>query len=267
MLKICVCLPNDGEMSTETTAMINGLLVSPLECVCEVIKGSCIEENRNHLVIGKNITLTHRVDSSPEPGFSHFLMIDGDVSIEDAPTVIQEMISIDEPIVGIGYPMRGAPSRYCAQIVPEGANDLFSAASVASNVPVSTERGLIPVTWAGGGLKCVQRHVYESLEYPWYRKEWIDRKDAGGRTTHRAQTPEDVGFCMYAAENGIDTQLMVGYPTTHPTKEPEKPDNRAKVIAELNAHELGTLEDLHNLEHSVHYYTKTLREMIKRGIR
>jgi len=246
--------------------MINGLLLSDLGCHLDTTIGSCIAENRNRLVYGKSRKLTHDVNSTPEPGYSHFLFIDHDVSVKEAPKIVQAMIDENEPIIGLGYPMRGDPKRYCASLWPEGLCGPFQAASEASNVPVGTERGVLPVTWAGAGFLLVQREVFEALPYPWFRHSWLEQQD--GDTVLSAQSPEDVGFCLHASQvGGFGTKLMVGCEVEHPTIDKKERKVPAGVLAELDAHTLKTLKELHNLEHSVHYYTSTIKEMLKRGIR
>jgi len=62
-------------------------------------------------------------------------------------------------------------------------------------------KGIQEVAWTGAGLIMIKREVVESLLFPWFRHKWM-RTD-----TEAWQTPEDVGFCLYAREHGYKIYL------------------------------------------------------------
>jgi len=60
--------------------------------------------------------------------------------------------------------------------------------------PIRTT-GQKKVDWAGMGFACIEKKVFEKLEFPWFRHQMV--KFGNGQR----EVGEDVGFCMLAAEH------------------------------------------------------------------
>ena len=171
------CCP---EMLATKEALKAAGLVRPewLTCVGPEVRG-----NRN--------AITRAVLKMPVP-WDALLWIDGDTSCDVR--VVEKMIAADKPILGAGCKMRGRP-------------EVFAARRGNRHVP-SVFRGLMGVDWAGAGLMLVKREVYENLKAPWWRNLFLDADPWD-------QSPEDVGFCLYAKEHGYSTWLLGGDGVTH----------------------------------------------------
>lgn len=77
---------------------------------------------------------------------------------------------------------------------------------------------VMEVDYTGMGWMLVKKGVFEKLEYPWFRPEWVnyERSDASGnKITVNEFTMEDVAFCMRAREKGfkilVDTNVVIGH--------------------------------------------------------
>lgn len=80
--------------------------------------------------------------------------------------------------------------------------------------PVETimKRELFPVNYTGFGFMLIKKGVFESMEYPWFRPEFVQIGNA------KDFTMEDVSFCRIANKLGykilIDPQVIVGHEKT-----------------------------------------------------
>jgi len=173
MLKILT--PYYEKFSVETDANIQELLNSDIECVAESKQGTLICDLRNEL-ISKSKKKKQVVS-----GFDYVLFIDTDIYSKDIVGDVKRMMSYDLPIVGGGYKQQGS-NQLCA-------------VKYNKYLQIGT-KGLRDVDWVGAGFLLIKNEVFNNLEYPWFRYEWVEKGDK------RWQTPEDVGFCFYARENG-----------------------------------------------------------------
>ena len=77
---------------------------------------------------------------------------------------------------------------------------------------------VMEVDYTGMGWTLVKKGVFEKLEYPWFRPEWVSYEcsdPSGNKFEINEFTMEDVVFCMRAKEKGfkllVDTNVVVGH--------------------------------------------------------
>lgn len=66
------------------------------------------------------------------------------------------------------------------------------------------------VDYTGFGWILIKKGVFESLQYPWFRPEWVDFKNG-----IKEFTSEDVGFCKNIKEKGykiyVNPKVIIGH--------------------------------------------------------
>lgn len=132
-------------------------------------------------------------------GWDALLWIDGDTSC--ALGVVEGMLAADKEIIGAGYPVRGDPRRMDAV--------------VGGVYPRADYRGLTEADWVGGGLLLTSRAALEQIPKPWFRNRMMGE--------YWDQTPEDIGFCQHAREQGLEVWLLGIDGVTHHDMGGEEP--------------------------------------------
>lgn len=224
-MKIKICTPQYSGISPETSAGISQC-VKELGCDFKTEMGTCIYQSRNILVAGKRTSL---VRPELEPDYTHYLMWDADIVAGQEH--VKKLLANDKAIVSAAYINSGSEEFYCAGGYEE-TNGFKN-----NRIPTSTT-GLASVRWVGMGFCLIKREVFELLEAPWFRHEWIEYDDCG--TKHRAQTGEDIGFCMEAEKRFdifCDCDCRVGHlakaPQAQTCGEIKKQERTAVDIMEL----------------------------------
>jgi GT2 family glycosyltransferase len=74
---------------------------------------------------------------------------------------------------------------------------------------IKDKKEQFPVAYTGFGFMLIKKGVFENMEYPWFRPEYVQ---IGNATDF---TMEDVGFCLNARKKGykifIDPTVIVGH--------------------------------------------------------
>lgn len=192
MIEICVPLPNNGEMSLETEATINTLLI---------MHGDVFD---THGPIHDALLCNSRNRLLARTKHDEVLFVDGDVSSDRPYDDVMALVNAhhDALVVAGGYSMRGNQSRYSATVLRDNRETYLT----------NNEHGVWECRWVGMGFTYLNlrelRKILPANE-PWFRHEWITTED--GR---RVQTSEDIGFAMFLRAHGVavyanlDTHLI-----------------------------------------------------------
>ena len=181
-----ICVPTMEMVDTDFTLSLVGLVALTRDYVREVTfrKRQVTHRSRNWLV--------RHMRSLPDPKITHILWLDDD-HVFPADTLIR-LLAHDKDIVGCMHRQRRPPYR-------------FVGALLDSTVNPCTTGGLHRAAMLGGGLLLVKRHVYETLESPWYR-ETSDPARAGTDSNDPdnvdGDISEDVYFCRTAQKAGFE---------------------------------------------------------------
>lgn len=198
---IVICIPYYDIIDKRTLACVEELLASDIDCTVRKgrdgnigFRGTYIGDQRNLLI--HNMT-SSRVDQKLPENETHYLFLDSSNVL--SVSQVKKLVSHDLDIVSAAYHPRGNLDYYCAGKAQYGGGILQK-----EYLPITT-KGLIEVDIVGAGALLVKKNVFEELEYPWFRYEWVRFEKDGVR--YQAQTGEDVGFCLHAKRNGFDVHV------------------------------------------------------------
>jgi len=183
MSKIIVTTPvyrSEAMICPETTATVHALRDAGMCATPEwfIQPGPLVFQNRNKAI--RHALMV--------PGWTHLLTLDADVSLPEAVADVELMISRGRSIVCGSYTMRW-----------EDGPEVICAARLGVGHVKPGAAGLHAVDWAGAGCMLITRPTLEDLGPLWFQH--ITLPDGSD------QTPEDVGFCQHARENGYQIWL------------------------------------------------------------
>ena len=191
MLKIRVGIPSyDGKVTAPTQATINKLSTNK-EYNFEVMK-----------VSGTFCSLARDISSLPVPSqgggkikqvmpYDYYLAMDSDTAFDI--DNVKRLLAADKDIVGGAYAYRsGFPDNIVA-----GMFDSVPGESPKEKNFKFWEHGLRECDWCGAGCMLIKKHVFETLDFPYWRNRIVVKGDMANQTT------EDIGFCMAAKEAGF----------------------------------------------------------------
>jgi hypothetical protein len=179
--KLCVAIPNYGEIKAETVYCIFlALIKTVMETGCGL-----------HLIMPSwGMCDEARRDCSQEAldvGASHLMFIDSDMVFPD--NGILRLASLNKRIIGANYNRRTLPLTSTVKL----SNREGQLIEVPGDqIPKQPFKCYAVAT----GFMLIQVDVFKELSRPWFYYEYLEGKD----TT----TGEDVGFCKKAREKGID---------------------------------------------------------------
>lgn len=161
------------------------------------VKGSVVAFVRNHLV---NEGVSTKRSQRLVQACDGYLFIDSDIgfTLDDVLTLIEAK----KPITALPY------ETYNDSGVYQVGEWEHVAGNIKYKYPVETE-GWKRVAWVGGGMHLVMKHVYEKMEYPWYRHSLVQLGD------NQEQTSEDLGFCIEAKKAGFNIWCNFDKPVKH----------------------------------------------------
>jgi len=111
-----------------------------------------------------------------------------------------KLIEANKPIIFGPYPGHVKPELYqCGTWTTPGIYD--------RRFPVNTT-GLKTVDWASTGFVCIEKGVFEKLEFPWFRHQMVEVGEG------QREVGEDIGFCMLASEHykiWVDFDIKLGH--------------------------------------------------------
>ena len=140
--------------------------------------------------------------------YDYIMWIDSDMFF--SPKQFEELMDMDKDIASGIYKMQdqvgyATVEKYNNQEFIENSKFTFLNDEILSEKP-----DIFPVEYTGFGWMLIKKGVIESMEYPWFRPEWMnfgnDIKDF---------TSEDVGFCINAIKKGykiyVNQKIRVGH--------------------------------------------------------
>lgn len=188
-LKICIGIPCTGTVRAETLLSLIGILsATPHLIYVDIAEGCYIEQNRTKLVL-----------TAQRENCDKLFFLDSDMKVE--PQVINKLLALDKPIVGVAYNNRSPEISY------ENGQRIVG---IYSNVKMSDENGkliavdpkhipAVPFRAAAVPTGCmlVDMPTILKMPRPWFDLTWHEdgTLDLG----------EDVFFCRKAEEYGIET--------------------------------------------------------------
>jgi len=202
-MRIKVCLPFYSEFEFAKPGLQELLNCKEHQFVVEPRQGVLAGRLRNSLIADKVSSDKHQL---PVKGFDAFLTIDSDIGF--TLKHVLKLISHDKDIVGCPYLEHGSDSDYvCGTFTyPLGVID---------SKYDTIQRNLGKVDWMGSGMMLIKSHVFEKMEYPWYRHYMITK---GG---FNEETGEDIGFCLQALKANFRVWCDFDNPVQHKPRSKE----------------------------------------------
>ena len=140
--------------------------------------------------------------------YDYIMWIDSDMFF--SPKQFEELMDMDKDIASGIYKMQDQVSyatveKYNNQEFIENSKFTFLNDEILSEKP-----DIFPVEYTGFGWMLIKKGVIESMEYPWFRPEWMDFGN-----DIKDFTSEDVGFCINAIKKGykiyVNQKIRVGH--------------------------------------------------------
>ncbi len=164
----------------------------------KLLQGTYIWELRNSLI---NDDRSYQLKQNVSDIADAFLDLDSDMS----PTLddILSMIEKKKDVICLPYLIHRSPNVYQCGTFKEGIPGFVEKRFDSS------ETGLKKIPWSGNGCRLTMAHVYNAMEYPWYRHPMVkvngSQKEAG----------EDIGFSMGVTKSGYDIWCDFDRPVKH----------------------------------------------------
>ena len=183
MYKIKVCLPFYKDYETAWSGLNELEACTEHEFVIREIHGTDIGRTRNAL---PNDGISQEKHQKIQGGFTHILDVDSDIGFTLDDVLV--MLKHDKDIVGLPY------LRQADKTNTEYECHRFTKGLVGNIDSYYTihDKGLQEVPSQGNGMRLSKVHVYEKMEYPWYRQRLISNG------TIQDLCAVDIGFSLGA---------------------------------------------------------------------
>ncbi len=159
--------------------------------------------NSRNIMIHNN-TSSRRWQKLPEE-IEGYLFLDSGNTLTKEQFETMKRHNVD--IVSAAYHPRDNSTHWCA------GYSKFESGLITKEYLPSTTAGLTEVDIVGAGALYVKRAVFEKLEYPWFRYEWI--KFMSDDVEYQCQTGEDIGFCFLAKKSGYKIHVDCNIVSKH----------------------------------------------------
>jgi len=159
--------------------------------------------------LGPDVTRgKHQKPFNGKLDYDYIMWIDSDMYFN--PEQLQSLLDMDKDIASGIYKMTdqvhyATVEKYNTKEYETNGNFTFLNDEILTNKP-----DIFPVEYTGFGWMLIKKGVIESMEYPWFRPEWM--KFGNGVEEF---TSEDVGFCINAIKKGykiyINKKVHIGH--------------------------------------------------------
>jgi len=195
--RIKICCPVYSESCHEHMLSLIESEVAGIRFDYQLCQSAMLALSRNTLVSGGSTLIRQSLTQD----YTHYLFIDGDIGWH--PGAITSLLARKKDIVSACYKARSDVKCYQAGrwgVAPGDPGPLVSMQS----------KGLNLVDWVGAGFVLVTREALERMPYPWFRHVMVDYDEDignGAVKRHAIESNEDAGFCVNAANSGIQVYL------------------------------------------------------------
>jgi len=171
--KVCIAIPNNGQVRTRTVFALTRMLKG-LDFRYDVLTHeSCyIHVNRERLV-----------QRAIDGGYSHILFLDSDMYFDG--DALKRLLAHDKDIIGADYNYRELPPR-----------GIMKTEDREGNIIDEDHGELRKCAALGTGFLLIKTSVFEKLTHPWFFYE----SDENGETIQG----DDIWFCNKALKAGYD---------------------------------------------------------------
>ena len=151
---------------------------------------------RNKVLGGNNLLGKNQKPFQGQVKYDFIIWIDSDMVWKGQD--ILDLINSDKPIISSCYLMRDNLHYAIVENLDYTTLSKKGTFDFLNRDMLLTKTEPFKVNYTGFGLLAMKYGVLESLEYPWFRPQWIDYNDFFDFTS------EDVGFCWSAQKAGYD---------------------------------------------------------------
>jgi len=212
-MKILFCLPGrefSGQFLQCWTNLL-GYCYNQGHSVIYSQKYSCNIYYARNMCLGGNILAgKNQKPYSGRLDYDYMMWIDSDIAF--SPQQFQTLLDHKQDIVSGLYLMDGGTAYATVKDWDEEhfqQNGSFHFMTPDDLEPHKKQNKLFPVVYTGFGFILIKKGVFESMEYPWFRPEFVNIR---GSTDF---TMEDVAWCREVNRLGykvmIDPNIVVGH--------------------------------------------------------
>lgn len=166
--------------------------------------------NDYHITIGRGPSLfqvrNNFIYTGWEENYDKYLYIDTDVAF--SMDHVYTLINHNKDIVACACPTKD-PKREPLSVYTDGMFNRTEGDILRTPIGALTTRGLQKVDWIGGDFCMFNRVVFEKMEKPWWRHEFIEFEG------EKDQTGEDIGLCINAKRAGLEIYCDFDRPVVH----------------------------------------------------
>jgi hypothetical protein len=204
--KVLVCVPLYGEGFQKFWMCLSRMQFKSVSAGIDTflrVKASAVVEH------SRNVLVSEGLRDFPE--CTHFLFIDADMTFPD--DLLIRLMEHDKDMIACNA-YRKAPPYYPVVSIDGGEGDYFKP------VHVKPEEGdLRRVTASGTGVVLIKREVFEQINFPWFKCEYVDPigEDADSETLIEGKVfvSEDSRFFIIATSLGFklycDFSIEIGH--------------------------------------------------------
>lgn len=210
-MKLVFCLP--GKIWPHT--FLSGWNQTLLECATRKIElsiaiaySASVAEARNSVLRGNvGFGVNQLPFSNGELDYDYMIWLDSDVVFK--PDQIFRLLSHQKDIVSGYYKMQSGKFPMI-ESYPDNFTGSWPFMTEDEMIHRKSKKsGLFKVMFNGFGFFCIKKGVFESMEFPWFRHDWVELAGI------KFQASEDISWCRTAIANGydiwVDPELRVGH--------------------------------------------------------
>jgi len=210
VLRVVVPFPNNSAVHPKVRESLRKLN----DCTFVNCRGQIVEAQGASISVLRNNGINNGTSNRQKQKFADFdyiLCLDSD--IEFKPEDVKRLIDQDKDIISGAYQYRKDRNFAVAGIFSKIEGIVDKHGFVVWN-----ESGLREVDWVGAGFLLIKRHVFEAMNYPYFRELVVDFERYG--VMYSAWVGEDVGFCLAAKKAGFKIWVDMDVKVNHLIAEP-----------------------------------------------
>jgi len=199
---IVICIPYYDKIDPRTLECANAIGGE-----LRTRRDTYIGKSRNMMI--HNETSSRRWQTLPKEIEGYLFLDSGNTLTKEQ---FEKMKGYDVDIISAAYHPRGNNDCWCAGYAK------FEKDLITKDYLPSTMTGMVDdIDIVGAGALYVKRKVFEELEYPWFRHEWV--RFTKNDVEYQCQTGEDFGFCLLAKGAGYKIHIDCDIVSQHYHKE------------------------------------------------
>lgn len=209
-MKIVFCLPGNNFSDAWVHSWIDTINVmsqNGIEWAYNIVYDPVVYYTRNRLLAGNNVDGRSQKPFGGKLDYDYLIWIDSDMVWRGQDVL--NLISHNLDIVSGCYLMADNTRYPIVETLDYNRLSENGVFDFMTRDQLSTKKSLFEANYVGFGFLAVKYGIFEKMEYPWFRPEWVNTD------TFCDFCSEDVGACWTFSKFGIkvyvDPNIIVGH--------------------------------------------------------